>query len=50
MRDRMLDQIRQRDEDFKYLPDHWQAQKDRRYLLKVIDEIRKEVEKYESTY
>lgn len=47
MKDRTLEEIRKRDADFKYLPDHYQGPKDRRYLLKVIDLLEKKIEKYE---
>lgn len=35
-----LDLIRERDADYKKaIPNHWQAQLDRRYLLKLLDEM-----------
>lgn len=33
--------IRRRDADFKQMPSHWQAQQDRRFLLRLIDELRR---------
>lgn len=57
MIDRELEAIRKRDADFKNMPDHYQGPRDRRYLLKLVDDltlrieaVRKEVEKYESDY
>lgn len=42
MKDRTLEQIRERDNSYKDIPDHYQGPRDRRYLLKLVDELTKE--------
>lgn len=49
--DKLIASIRKRDADIgEFIPEHWQAQQDRRNLLRLLDEAYNEIHKYESEH